>query len=576
MTKIRKNLLDFPDLVTEFHPSKNGFLTPKDFTSKSGKKVWWKCDRADDHEWEASMANRTNGSACPYCAGRRVSSTNNLQERFPEIAKQWHPRKNGVLKPTDFTYGSGKKVWWKCPNGPDHEWEIGIYARTSRNSSTEGKGCPYCDGKKVSRENSLEVKNSQLSKEWDLKKNGTLTPRDVTSGSNRKVWWLCSFGHSWKSTIVDRSDGHGCPNCSNQTSIPEIRLFTELHCIFNDVEYRHRIKGWEIDIYIPSLNIGVEYDGAYYHKKTELRDKRKKQELTKLLRQLIRVRCYPLPVQYEDDITVGSDTLSKTDINNVLTCLLPYIDEKFQNPINKYLSKSSFQNQKNFEKYRSNLPSPIFETSLDYKFPNISEQWHPEKNGALRPRHFTPGSNEKVWWICRAGHPYKQSIHSRTYRNSDCPYCRGKKVGFGNSLKTLNPDLASEWHPQKNKTLTPDDVTAGSSKSVWWMCKKGHEWKQKVNPRHNRGNGCPFCSGKYFSVENSLQIKYPDISKEWHPTKNKKLGPNQISAGNKKFKVWWLCNEGHEWQATVGNRTSRGSGCPKCFNLYKRGKGSKL
>ena len=38
-----------PELANEWHPSKNGDLSPFDVTMRSDLSVWWKCDKADDH-----------------------------------------------------------------------------------------------------------------------------------------------------------------------------------------------------------------------------------------------------------------------------------------------------------------------------------------------------------------------------------------------------------------------------------------------------------------------------------------------------------------------------------------------
>ena len=70
-----------------------------------------------------------------------------------------------------------------------------------------------------------------------------------------------------------------------------------------------------------------------------------------------------------------------------------------------------------------------------------------------------------------------------------------KLVKGVNDLETLNPTLAEEWNYEKNGTLTPDQVTAGSNKKVWWKCKFGHEWEAIVGSR-SKGHGCPFCSGR--------------------------------------------------------------------------------
>ena len=80
-----------------------------------------------------------------------------------------------------------------------------------------------------------------------------------------------------------------------------------------------------------------------------------------------------------------------------------------------------------------------------------------------------------------------------------------------NNLLTENPDLSKQWHPTKNGTLTPTDVTKGSNKKVWWQCEKGHEWEAFIANRAQKGQGCPFCSGRYATAENSLQTLNPNL-----------------------------------------------------------------
>ena len=572
MMPTNKTIADFPNLVAEWHPTKNAPLEPEEITSGVNKKLWWQCPLEKDHVWQASVANRVRGAGCPFCSGRKVSKQNNLEVMFPAVAAQWHPEKNGLLQPSDVTYGSGKRVWWQCVKHLDHQWSARVCSRTAREPSNKSGGCPFCDGKLISYERSLESIFPKLSEQWDADRNGSLSASAVTPGSGKKVWWLCQKGHSWKATVSDRSQGHGCPQCSNQSSSPEIRLFAELKYIFDEVEYRHRLGGWEIDILLPKLNIGIEYDGAYYHKNHQQRDQRKKGELGHKLNCLLRVRCSPLPLEDDNDISVKTDEITKVELDLIASRIEPYCEMQQRRKIKAYLSKSSFQNEGLYQEYRSNLPAPVFEGSLAYRWPTLAEEWHLKKNGALRPHHFSPGSNYKAWWICVEGCEYEQTIQSRTSRGSGCPFCKGKKVGHGNSLKNVNFKLAAEWHPNLNGSLGPENVTAGSKKRVWWLCAKGHKWQQTVNGRQGGQRGCPYCTGHRFCEENSLSAKFPEIAKEWHPTKNGDLRPQEVTAGNKKHKVWWVCHEGHEWMATIGNRTGRGSGCPKCFDLYKRGR----
>src|SRR5437660_7458931 len=122
-----------PELAAQWHPMKNGDLTPDQVIPGSAKKVWWQCANYLDHEWLASVVKRTaEGQGCPFCAGKRISATNSLACLFPGVAGQWHPTKNGELTPKEVLAGSTRSYWWQCPNGPDHEWQASVGSRTCR------------------------------------------------------------------------------------------------------------------------------------------------------------------------------------------------------------------------------------------------------------------------------------------------------------------------------------------------------------------------------------------------------------------------------------------------------------
>jgi hypothetical protein len=197
----RKN----PRLAREWHPTKNGDLQPKDVTPRASRKVFWICGKG--HEWEARGIERSKGTGCPYCAGKRAADANCLETLVPHVAKQWHPSKNGDLTARDVTKSSNKKVWWMCRKG--HEWPAMIDKRTN------GNGCPACY-KKPKIGHNLQSVNPNLAKEWHPKKNNGLTPKEVTCGSGKRVWWICKQGHEWGARIHNRHSGSGCPVCGRE------------------------------------------------------------------------------------------------------------------------------------------------------------------------------------------------------------------------------------------------------------------------------------------------------------------------------------------------------------------------
>lgn len=330
---------------------KNLPLIPETVSYGSKRRVWWRC--ANGHSWQAAVHTRSgSGTGCPYCSGRRaISGETDLATRYPDLAAEWHPTRNGDLSPADVLPGSHRLVWWQCEHG--NEWRAQIKSRVA------GTGCPVCSNRALLRgENDLATNYPELARQWHPTKNGQLTPSDVVPGTRRKVWWVCDKGHEWRASVSARVNGSGCPVCASKKIIPG-------------------------------------------------------------------------------------------------------------------------------------------ENDLASRFPAIAKEWHPTKNGALTPEQVAPASNKKVWWRCPKGHDYQAVVASRTQRNGGCPYCANTKVlpGF-NDLATKYPEIAAQWHPTMNGSLTPDHVLPGSRKKVWWQCSSGHVWQAVIYSRTgNQSSGCPFCTG---------------------------------------------------------------------------------
>lgn len=118
---------------------------------------------------------------------------------------------------------------------------------------------------------------------------------------------------------------------------------------------------------------------------------------------------------------------------------------------------------------------------------------------------------------------------------------------MSNSLSAVHPELVAEWS-DKNLPLTPDSITFGSNKKVWWKGACGHEWETSVKARSN-GEKCPICSGaRVVTGINDLSTLKPELASEW--SEKNKIKPTEVSIGSHK-KVIWKCKLGHKWIATV-------------------------
>lgn len=137
-----------------------------------------------------------------------------------------------------------------------------------------------------------------------------------------------------------------------------------------------------------------------------------------------------------------------------------------------------------------------------------------------------------------------------------------KKNLYDFCMENKRTELLRQWDAKMNGDLTPEKVSYGSGIKAWWRCEKGHKWKAMINSR-SHGSGCPYCAGKKTEDGcNDLKTEFPELARQWHPTKNIPLLPSQVTKGSCRI-VWWRCERGHEWKAAVKLRTE-GNGCPYC------------
>lgn len=547
-----------PNLLKEWDYNKNKDL-PSTVFAGSHKKYYWICPKG--HSYVASLVRRKNGQGCPYCSNKKILvGINDFESLYPNLAKEWDFDKNS-LKPSDYFPTSNKKVYWICSLG--HSYKAVISKRTISNQS-----CPICAGRRVLQGfNDLATTHPNLIKEWDYNKN-TILPTEVTHGSDKKIYWICKYGHSWKSTISSRVSNTGCPICAkgSQTSFPEKVITFYLKKAFSEVYSNYFpafMNGLELDIYIPSINVAIEYDGEKWH--TDAKKDIKKDNIAKengiILYRIREPKC-PNIESSSKIITLDNKKVLAPAIEKLFNHLADdgFLEQAKIPKINIEIDRSLIFSESNFCEAKNSIENSSFVNEWDY-----------ERNKNIYPYMFSKYSSKKVYWLCKLNHSYEASISDRS-SGKGCPICAGKKILAGfNDLASLHPELLCEWDYDSN-TIKPTEIGAGSDKKVYWKCAKGHSYEMSVGNKVYQHLKCPYCSNKrILKGFNDLATLRPDLEKDWDYAKNT-ISPSEISLGSHK-KVYWKCAKcGHTWITMVFNRTTHKSGCPKCAIRHRNEK----
>ncbi len=349
----------------------------------------------------------------------------------------------------------------------------------------------------------MATTNPDLLKEWDYDRNNPLNPNNLLRGSHKKVWWKCPNGHEYQTTIYTRAIyGTGCPICDaeKRTSFPEQAIGFYLEK-FTDVLYRHKIEKTEIDVFLPKLAIGIEYDGSFYHKgsENEKRESRKNNFLKANNVLLIRVK------EHKDKrITINcKKTYYGYLINTPYSQAYLFIKELMDciNNIIKTEKGCSHSFDVNIERDRGTIleryNTNFKANSVAIKKPIGIRKWDYSKNGNVDPNTIPVSSKKRFFWKCpTCGYEWEGAVENLT-NTTTCVKCVHSGAIIDNtkaySLAEQYPNVLKEWDYNKNQNLDPKSLTPGSNKKVWWKCSKcGFEWESSIKVRV-KGHGCPQC-----------------------------------------------------------------------------------
>ena len=578
-----------PDIAKDWDYENNTGIDINFVFRTSRQLANWKCKNG--HSYQTSVFSRVRSNGCKEC-NKSIHSENKVKsnalkgisfaEANPQIISDWNIEKNKYSS-NEVSSKSHLKVWFKCNKG--HE------CISTPKRRTRGDGCPVCAkdnlsqsimvGKLKKAGISFALKYPDLLNEWDYEQN-IITPEKLTPYSNYKAYWKCKFNHNWQATISNRTQNNsGCPYCKSSTSKLEVFVLCEFKRLFDNVLWRGKISGYECDVIIEDIKIGIEIDGAYWHDDKLERDNLKHKIFNDNGYKLLRLRDFRLPI-IEGDVVLYDYKSKEIDLVVNLLKLIKKYNSKFE--ITEYITNKQQIGLIEYNKILSLLPAPTETETLAYNNPNLSVEWDLEKNFPLTPEMFSPNSEKKVWWMCNNGHQsWEASIKNRNLRKSGCPACHKENAGnilrksllkkSNTSLGKVSPNYLKEWDYELN-TISPFDVSAKSKLKVHWKCKFGHPFEMSIGLR-DRGSNCPKCyqNNRGELLQQALlkksgisfSIAHPELLNEWDYELNFK-SPDEYSP-NSHVAVHWKCKNGHKWQVSIKSRSNGIGKCIECNSI---------
>ena len=561
-----------PDLLEEWDWERNAELglDPYVLACGSNKKAWWLCPE-HGHSNYAVIASRNKGYKCPYCSNKMVlPGYNDVATTHGHLLDEWDWERN-TKTPTQITKGSCYKAAWIC-KACGHRYTMTFPDRR------RGRKCPACSRENkinpkeiVTPGNSLKDVFPHVASEWHPTKNGDKLPEDYRPHSNKRVWWQCSFGHEWEAPINNRTGKgkRGCPKCKAHlhTSFPEMAVYYYVSMVFDDAVSNAVIErngeAVSLDVWIPSLNTAIEYDGEYWHTSAEREERKNRFCLDNGIR-LIRI-SEPGCVKYNDVISVirieRDDQCSPESLDRAIVAALDVLE---------CADAVSVDSDSDESEIRSIIADARITNSFGENYPEAAAEWHPTKNGTLTPYMVSHHSSFKAWFICKAGHEYKTAIAGRA-RGSGCNICAMKQCGRekmvpekGESLADKYPLAAKAWHPSRNSDMTPWDVKPKSNKKYWWVCVKcGAEHQAEVQKK-TRAPATFLC--RQCALEEGGRKRRERAGRTLLAEIRRSNPDVEVIGPYVSYKTTMRCRCkacGNTWDAWPDN-LHRGHGCPRC------------
>ena len=409
-----------PLFLKEWHPLKNGYLTPSDVHPRGKNRIWWLCDKG--HEWLASVVLRDRGTNCPYCAGKKPSAEYNLAIKHLHLVSEWNAEKNKPLTPNNITPGSKIKIWWQCAY--QHEWQAAVHTRVN------GHNCPKCNIRSSRLEIRIYCELKRIFKEvwWQEK----IHKREIDVYVPHLKLGIEIDGFYWHQSDERKKTDQAKEIILGDNGIALIRVVDDRLEIneSNSIPYVNNENHFNV---IVRLLTFIKFKLKLNHADIKNIDE---YILTKQYQNEAEynstVSALPAP-QMKRSIASNPDLLKEwhPSKNSYHPAQLSYgsrIKVWWQCGLNhewEATPNSRTRPQGTGCPYCSGK-KPTPDNNLAVKCPELVKEWHLERNNELKPEMFLPRSNKKVWWLCEYLHEWQASIDNR-FNGTNCPYCWSAK-----------------------------------------------------------------------------------------------------------------------------------------------------
>lgn len=308
----------YPVTAEKYDSSEKNKVPAASINHGSSGKAWFKCPDCSGVYYKSISnqvtADKRGAKGCPYCHGEIVQEgINDLVSKNVFASRYWANDKNSV-SPKTIYYKDRGTYWFRCSEG--HLFESTPFRLWRSYAENSSSGCPICSGRRFVRgvNDVRTVYTGDLSR-WS--EYSMIQPEDVTVGSNKDMLAICiNCGNEYVTSVFNFLNGNVC-FCENCRKRKYSRAEKEVADFVRELGFQvyenYKISGnTEVDIYIPSKGIALDYNGLYWHS-TAIRDDiyyhKKKIDLC---RSILGARLYYI---WEDDYFLRKDVLIRWIMN---------------------------------------------------------------------------------------------------------------------------------------------------------------------------------------------------------------------------------------------------------------------